>query len=243
MKELILYEREVNVVKKSYGFTLIELLIVVAIIAILAAIAVPNFLEAQTRAKVSRIKADLRSFATAIETYIIDHNREVPEAGKGGYPAVPYLFGKAGSWTGIITKELTTPIAYMSTFEIEDPFFAKDASANSDERAFTYQSYTYRWPKGNPVRQDSSLIQFNEGTLTDINGRRMTGSTFKEIFGLWRMWSVGPDKQWDNKPGAPTISSNSAVTMPYDASNGTVSMGSIVRAQKGTDDAVWFKTR
>src|SRR5215210_3826948 len=56
------------------GFTLIELLIVVAIIAILAAIAVPNFLEAQTRSKVSRVKADQRSLATAIEAYYVDNN-------------------------------------------------------------------------------------------------------------------------------------------------------------------------
>jgi prepilin-type N-terminal cleavage/methylation domain-containing protein len=56
------------------GFTLIELLIVVAIIAILAAIAVPNFLEAQTRSKVSRVKTDMRSLATAIEAYAVDNN-------------------------------------------------------------------------------------------------------------------------------------------------------------------------
>src|SRR3712207_3721638 len=50
------------------AFTLIELLIVVAIIAILAAIAVPNFLEAQVRAKVSRAKSDMRTVTVAIET-------------------------------------------------------------------------------------------------------------------------------------------------------------------------------
>ncbi len=54
------------------GFTLIELLIVVAIIAILAAIAIPNFLEAQTRTKVSRVKTDMRSAAVALEAYRVD---------------------------------------------------------------------------------------------------------------------------------------------------------------------------
>ncbi len=56
---------------QSRGFTLIELLIVVLIIAILAAIAVPNFLEFQTRSKVSRAVSDMRSIATAVEAYMV----------------------------------------------------------------------------------------------------------------------------------------------------------------------------
>ncbi len=60
--------------KNSKGFTLIELLIVVAIIGIIAAIAIPNMLNAIDRGKQKRTMADLRSLASACERYAIDNN-------------------------------------------------------------------------------------------------------------------------------------------------------------------------
>ena len=62
---------------RERSFTLIELLIVVAIIAILAAIAVPNFLEAQMRAKVSRLMSDMRQVAWAMDAYRVDYNDHI----------------------------------------------------------------------------------------------------------------------------------------------------------------------
>jgi len=60
-------------VRRNPGFTLIELLIVVAIIGIIAAIAIPNLLNALDRGKQKRTMADVRSIGTAIETYAIDN--------------------------------------------------------------------------------------------------------------------------------------------------------------------------
>ena len=60
--------------KKETGFTLIELLIVVAIIGIIAAIAIPNLLNAIDRGKQKRTMADMRSVGTACEEYSIDNN-------------------------------------------------------------------------------------------------------------------------------------------------------------------------
>jgi len=97
------------------AFTLIELLIVVAIIAILAAIAVPNFLEAQVRAKVSRAKSDMRSIVTALETYRVDNT---------GYPSFEGLTNLEDNARYLNSPLwiLTTPIAYMTTLPAEAPF-------------------------------------------------------------------------------------------------------------------------
>lgn len=93
------------------GFTLIELLIVVAIIAILAAIAVPNLLQAQTRSKTSKVLNDQRIMASALELYRTD-NRKYP-------PALnPFLNPSAVTQTW----RLTTPIAYIETVP-KDTFF------------------------------------------------------------------------------------------------------------------------
>ena len=60
---------------KRAGFTLVEIMIVVAIIALLAAIAVPGFLRARKRSQASRILNDLRMIDSAVDQYAIETNR------------------------------------------------------------------------------------------------------------------------------------------------------------------------
>ncbi len=102
---------------RQNAFTLIELLIVVAIIGILAAIAVPNFLNAQVRAKIAKVDSDMKSLSTALESYAIDNN-----SFPGDHDLDNYMGGEDGLF------HLTTPVSYMSSLP-KDPFVEKKLAA------------------------------------------------------------------------------------------------------------------
>jgi len=119
----------------SDGFTLVELLVVVAIIAILAAIAVPNFLDAQTRSKVARMQADMRSLDTALASYQTDYNEALRRRSDDGNTALgisPSPTAYYPCWQDRLFhyNPLTTPIMYISSIpkdvfesQLPDPMF------------------------------------------------------------------------------------------------------------------------
>ncbi len=98
------------------AFTLIELLIVVAIIGILAAIAVPNFMNARIRAKISQAYSDIRTLAMAHEQFYLDRNTYPNESESDPWKRPRYEAGLF--W-------LTTPIPYMTTVPL-DPFRSQE---------------------------------------------------------------------------------------------------------------------
>src|SRR5262245_12822336 len=108
---------------KKSGFTLIELLIVVAIIAILAAIAIPNLLEGKVRAKTSCVKADMKTLVTALEAYRTDNNAYINPWPRSMYPIAEPVGEKAEilyykrTATNTVDGngfQLTTPVAYIT---------------------------------------------------------------------------------------------------------------------------------
>lgn len=204
------------------GFTLIELLIVVAIIAILAAIAVPNFLEAQTRAKVSRVKSDMRSLATAIEAYAVDHNKYPICRGRGS------AFESGGTHHII---DLTTPISYITSVSIADPF---KPPAPRDANGWLIGSPT---PGSDPYSYGYACIQYAQETLG-----------YPPHHSKYVMVSNGPDKKkgpdamnpqnefwflWYADTRLDPDGTGWFVRWQYDPTNGTASNGDIMRFQAG----------
>ena len=181
---LVALLRRINMRLSSKAFTLIELLIVVAIIAILAAIAVPNFLEAQTRAKVARVQSDMRTVNTAMETYRIDHSN-LPVHGTFHRNATGGLILQSAYAYVLDPILITTPIAYIQSESVVlDAFQSKlykgsaIPKSNINEYMLGRLSYT-------------SYLQKNasEGGIISDASKRIG----IQRYGGWRLTSAGPD--------------------------------------------------
>ena len=116
--------------RNAKGFTLIELLIVVAIIGIIAAIAIPNLLNAIDRGKQKRTMADMRSIGTAIESYSVDFSH-YPQGNLGAITPVlePIYIKKMPAldgWRNAFQADCVSDTGY--TLES----FAKGGADNTD---------------------------------------------------------------------------------------------------------------
>ncbi len=186
------------------GFTLIELLIVIAIILILIAIALPNFLEAQIRAKVARAKGEIRSLVTAMNSYYLDFNIYPCET-EGDMYATRWTRNSRGHlW-------LTSPIKYIGTVPA-DPFASaahQDTKEAGGARIQTYET----------------------GGIEPSYAFHPMGKKCMSCMLTWAMWSKGPSSELLSD-GQVVSGDNPHIggrdIRNYNPTNGTGSRGSIL---------------
>lgn len=189
------------------AFTLIELMITVAIIAILAAIALPNYLNAQVRAKVARAKADMRTVATGLEQYAVDSN---------GYPDM---------FTRI--RVITTPVNYLTSMPRD--VFRLQQTVNSD-RGWRQRWYRYG---AMPLDTASRFVLSSVGPDTDIdtyidaNPDNDETDDFEPDNQALRLYP-GYSQELVSESGA-VVNATTFKYVVYDATNGTISNGDIFR--------------
>ena len=121
--------------KQDKGFTLIELLVVVVIIGILAAIAIPVFLNQRQKAVDSGLKSDLKNAATVVETYMIDNPQTAVPGGTAanGAAGSGVLTGFKSSKGNTIT---VTAGSAIGAYKIS----AKNSSSSGGDQCMKYDS-------------------------------------------------------------------------------------------------------
>jgi prepilin-type N-terminal cleavage/methylation domain-containing protein len=223
--------------RKLRGFTLIELLIVVAIIAILAAIAIPNFLEAQIRSKVSRVQSDMRSLATALESYFVDNNTYPPmgwsldtTADGGRQPIAEDSPGRTfrvrsgeGGRNQFFT--LTTPVAYITTYP-------PDAFADTRGISFRYYHDKMGWIMGSfgpdTDQQYGGDLGWADGDVRNATPPQRTDADVETVY---TSYLAQPTESL--LAGSATIGDTTGRgAYTYDPTNGTVSQGDVWRVKQ-----------
>lgn len=145
------------------GFTLIEMMIVIVVIAILIGVLLPNFRGTQDEASVSRAKAELRTLATAVESYYIHHSNALPTA----------------------LSNLTSATPRIVTVIPDDPFRAStDYTYSVDSNNVYYVIYSYGADRAADISGINTSGQLTEsgdctedvfisnGTTTDASGNQ-----------------------------------------------------------------------
>lgn len=190
-------------VSRPRGFTLIELLIVIAIILILIAIALPNFLEAQVRARVARSKGEIRTLGIAMESYNLDW-KAYPTFSFPNYTRVP-RFQAGLTW-------LTSPVPYITSIP-HDPFPGNQGPGGHNMQGEPY-SYIL----------DGIQIPILERLAHPDDG----GSG---ILRTWSIYSLGPDRpmaEIKSSSNANPVCNNGSPIYSYSPTNGTKSRGDIL---------------
>jgi prepilin-type N-terminal cleavage/methylation domain-containing protein len=211
--------------ERYFAFTLIELLIVVAIIGVLAAIAVPNFLNAQTRAKVSRAYADMRSIGMAIENIRLDTGHLLIDGWDDdtteGQRIIEEIFHNVGNLpeaqkpVSLYLAPLTSPVSYLASVPI-DPFLRNMEGIYDRGVGSGLDTYLY-------ADVDPHIPGNNQGV-------QALSSPLAEQLGLkplavneFALLSAGPDYVY----GGGGSGASAGRGIPYSSSNGLTSTGEI----------------
>ena len=199
--------------RKLKAFTLIELLVVIAIVLILIAIALPNLLNSITRAKVARVKTELKMLDEAIFSYFLEA-KYLPHPLPDTRNPLDLRFRLAA---------LTSPMQILTSVP-EDPFDRRwhngaawiDLSALAGAKSYVYGRADFSGPRGTLQLGDQHIMLASSGP--DRN--------------LWQVHYYPPSLEAGGRIICPICDPAIARTLPiiiYNATNGTNSEGDIYR--------------